>query len=253
MENREPGFYSITPATVRYDSELTPLAKLLFGEISALCTLRGFCWAGNGYFADLYEVTTRTVSRTINQLRERGYIRIEMIESANGNERNLYMTPLAIEGLPGGAWTKMSEGVDKNVSPPLDKNVSHSIKVKNTTKNTYALDIVELYSQRLPGCRPLDPDSTIGRKALKRIIARAADKDWGREISPWIELFDECDNSKYLKSQNWFGLDWLVKVEENIDKVLSGQYRDAATSRTAGLTEDKLSADEAAHYEELEQ
>lgn len=250
MENREPGFYAIIPATVRYDSNLTAAAKLLFGEITALCTQRGYCWASNAYLADLYSISTRAISRMITQLREGGYIRVD-INQSDGNSRRIYLTDTGVSGLPGMLTTKITEGHDKNSASPRDKNVVNNTTVKNTTESIYALDIVELYSQRLPGCRPLDPESTIGRKALGRIITRATDKGWGKEISPWIELFDECDNSKYLKSQNWFGLDWLVKVEENIDKVLSGQYRDATTSRTAGLSEDKLSDDEAAHYDKL--
>ena len=54
-------YYAIIPANVRYDNELPPNAKLLYGEITALCNEKGFCWAGNTYFADLYNKDKSTI------------------------------------------------------------------------------------------------------------------------------------------------------------------------------------------------
>lgn len=70
-------YYAIIPANVRYDERLTPNAKLLYGEITALCNEKGFCWANNEYFSNLYGVSKVSVSKWINSLIEFGYIKSE--------------------------------------------------------------------------------------------------------------------------------------------------------------------------------
>lgn len=67
-------YYSIMPAEIRYDTDLTPNAKLLYGEITALCNEKGYCWATNEYFADLYKVSERTITEWIKLLQNKGYI-----------------------------------------------------------------------------------------------------------------------------------------------------------------------------------
>lgn len=72
--NNAPSYYAVIPANVRYDSRLSPNAKLLYGEITALSNVTGFCYATNKYFADLYGVTNTSISLWVKQLIECGYI-----------------------------------------------------------------------------------------------------------------------------------------------------------------------------------
>lgn len=74
MEENKIGYYAIIPASIRYDMELIPNAKLLYAEITALCTKEGYCWATNEYFANLYNVNEKTITRWLNDLKENGYI-----------------------------------------------------------------------------------------------------------------------------------------------------------------------------------
>jgi hypothetical protein len=72
------GYYAIIPANVRYDESLTPNAKLLYGEITALCNEKGYCWATNNYFAELYKVSKVSISKWIGNLKDSGYITVDM-------------------------------------------------------------------------------------------------------------------------------------------------------------------------------
>lgn len=73
----KPSYYSIMPANVRYDKELSDKAKLLYGEISCLTNSTGVCVASNDYFSKLYEVHPNTITRNISLLKQKEYIDIE--------------------------------------------------------------------------------------------------------------------------------------------------------------------------------
>lgn len=79
MNEEKPSYYSIIPASVRYDNRLTPNAKLLYAEITALCNMNGECNATNAYFAKLYCVSVVSVSKWISQLIQYGYIQSKII------------------------------------------------------------------------------------------------------------------------------------------------------------------------------
>lgn len=64
------------PAQVRYATDIPSGAKLLYGEISSLTDARGYCFASNKYFAELYGVGIRTVQRYLDALKNAGLIRI---------------------------------------------------------------------------------------------------------------------------------------------------------------------------------
>lgn len=80
---QKPSYYSIMPASVRYDSRLKPNEKLLFGEITALTNYSGKCFAKNRYFAELYNVKNNTVSGWVQSLKRLGYISIEYTYKEN--------------------------------------------------------------------------------------------------------------------------------------------------------------------------
>lgn len=88
----QPSYYAIVPANVRYCKKLEPNAKLLYGEITALCNSKGYCWASNQYFADLYDVDIRTIKRWIVSLASHNFIFIHTIKKGFQNLRKIYLS-----------------------------------------------------------------------------------------------------------------------------------------------------------------
>lgn len=86
LEENKKSYYAVIPASVRYDNRICPNAKLLYGEITALCNEKGYCWALNQYFAELYDVTKVSISRWISSLENAGYIKIELIYDKDSKE-----------------------------------------------------------------------------------------------------------------------------------------------------------------------
>lgn len=74
-----PNYYAVIPANVRYAKELCPNAKLLYGEITALSNSLGYCYAGNRYFAELYNISRlQTISDWVKSLERAGFITVEI-------------------------------------------------------------------------------------------------------------------------------------------------------------------------------
>ena len=113
------GYYAIIPANVRYDKSLTPNAKLLYGEITALCNEKGYCWAGNDYFAGLYGVSKTSISKWVSALRDCGYINIQL-EYAEGTKQILHRY-----------ITLVKDPIEDKLSSPVE----HKFIVNNTTSN----------------------------------------------------------------------------------------------------------------------
>ena len=81
----KPNYYSILPAEVRYNNNLTANEKLLYSEITALTGKTGECWASNEYFATLYNVTIRSIQRMISDLKKEQLIDIQLIKNQETN------------------------------------------------------------------------------------------------------------------------------------------------------------------------
>lgn len=136
--NEMPNFYAVIPADVRYDEDLSSTAKLLYAEISALANSKGYCFATNAYFAQLYKVDVRTIRRIIALLADKKYI---CVENNNSKKRRIFLSKTR---------TKMSANEDENVPVNEDKNIPHNnTSINNKNNNTYTPDF-EKWFERYP-------------------------------------------------------------------------------------------------------
>ena len=146
--SEKPAYYAIITADVRYDNRLKANEKLLYAEITALANKSGICFAKNSYFAELYGVQDRIVSRWISSLVKYGYINNELIYKPGTKEiKSRYLTirkdftnpqiddtpPVQIDDTP-----PVQIDVD-NKSSVIDNNTSINKKEKDKKEKTICL------------------------------------------------------------------------------------------------------------------
>ena len=185
INRKEVSYFAIIPARVRYDNDLSANAKLLYGEITALSNAKGYCWANNQYFANLYNTTVRTIQRWIKQLVDKEYIISEIIEDEITNEvieRRLYMNDICIKS--------NIHPHDKNVITPYDKNVIYN----NTSINNIS-KYVSMYEKTLN----LTITNTLKNFIIKNEIENKMDLDLFEEL-----ILEMINNSRVKRYDSYF-------------------------------------------------
>lgn len=144
MEEQQRSYYAIIPANVRYDKDLAPNAKLLYGEITALCNEKGYCWASNQYFAELYGVSVLSVKRWVNLLVTKGYVYRKLTYKPNSKEVDKRI--LSID-----SGIKIdTTSVQKCYDPSIKNDTSSSIKndTDNNTSINNTFNNTDIYKEK---------------------------------------------------------------------------------------------------------
>ncbi|WP_323669133.1 helix-turn-helix domain-containing protein [Aliarcobacter butzleri] len=208
--SENPNYYAILTAEVRYDKRLSPNAKLLYAEITALCGKDGKCWAKNSYFAELYEVSKKSISRWVNELVENGYIKSKIIYKKDTKEiENRYLT--LSNGTDKNVNTygqKHTEGMDKNVDTPMDKKV-----IDNNTR-------LEYYKEN--NKEESNSNYTNANFEEEKNIPHSFSKD--EELNPKlvIEAYREKISNKYGDIQEQGSFTQISLRKNDISKMLIG-------------------------------
>lgn len=255
-------YYAVIPASVRYDEKLPMGARMLYGELTALANEKGYCWATNSYFAELYNVTTTTISNWIAKLEKQGHIHREIIYKEGSKEikeRRIYITP--IKNNFNTPTKNFEEGIKENFNTPIKKIFKENNTISNNTfnitediestsskdeKNSPKEDVpyketVQAYSDICKSFKKDVPYKEIVQayndicKSLPsvRVISDKRKKKMGviyREVGDLniiIEAFKKAESSDFLSGRNgkWGGcnFDWLINYN-NFIKVIEGTY-----------------------------
>ena len=238
MDQAKPSYWAVLPAAVRYDPELPPMARLIYAEISALTESRGYCYASNDYFLQLYGMAERTLQRHLKALEDRGYIRIQ--DGSGGRaRRKIYagVNPLAAypDKNDGVTPTKMTGPPVKNVTQNKKENRKEEQPPKAPQGAAWEPEMFERFWKAYPCKRDkasarrewdrLEPDRKLMKTMSAALARQKASEQWQREIGiPYA-----C---RWLRNRRW---------EDEIDSTpLSGAARQLSPEGRAKGAEEAI-------------
>lgn len=198
-----PNYYAVIPANVRY-AKINANAKLLYGEITALCSKEWYCWANNNYFAKLYDVHKNTIITWLGELRDNWFIDIKINEK--NNERKIYLSLKTVYPHP------------ENITPPHPENRVHNNTSNNNTNIIYLEKFVEDWNwinnkwiKTFPSVKKITP---LLIKTWRSKINEYSEREIRDAVNNYVDEINSRDKTKsyaqhrfslleFLKQSNW--------------------------------------------------
>lgn len=218
----QKNFYAIIPAFVRYDKDLQPNAKLLYGEITALSNEKGFCWAENEYFANLYNVSKTSISKWISSLIKKQYITSEIVYKQGTKE--IEHRYLRIVG--GGIEEKLNTPIEEKLK---DNNTSNNNTLKEINKESFSEEDLALWFSKVYEIYPRKVSKVKAKEMFERKL-RGLDKETAykkaiaiyRMLERQVEVWEsEKRETSYLP----YPASWLNDNVENSPHFKKGRKR----------------------------
>lgn len=222
----KPIYYSILPSQVRYDKNLSANEKILYSEIVVLAQKKGYCFAQNRFFEEVFAVSKSSVIRWIKNLEKLGYIRCELtyIEDTKWiTGRKIYPKKfeerVVAQASPGISKNE-TRGVKKSETSPSFKNDTYNnTRYINTSMNKIRRILSSFNS--LGGRVELLDESSENLRKIDKLL-----EEYGEESL--VRAIEEIRKSKFLRgevSDFVINLDYLMKPA-NMEKITAGKYRD---------------------------
>ena len=192
----KPNYYSYIPAHVRY-ADITPNAKLLYAEITALLQMNGVCFASNNYFSKLYGKNKITISRWISELKRNGFIKVSFTYKEGSNEIANRYIQICYEGISKNDKEVLTKML-KNNNTINNNNITYSNKKERFKKPT--LDDVKNYC--ILRQNNIDAEAFIDFYESKNWqIGKNKMKDWKACVRTWERRETKKPTMSKLHSQ----------------------------------------------------
>ena len=171
----KPNYYAVIPSEVRYSKKLTPNAKLLYAEITALCNMNGKCTASTQYFCRVYEVSRGSIQNWLKMLDDNGYIERTVIFKQGSREIMARYIKLTDKG----SLKNYTDNTNINIT---NNNLTDSNKKAFFKKPTF--DEVNNYC--LERNNNIDAEAFIDFYESKNfMIGKNKMKDWKAAVRTW--------------------------------------------------------------------
>ena len=172
----KPNYYAILTSEVRYNENLTPNAKLLYAEITALINMNGECFASNKYFADLYGKSKTTISKWVSELVKEGYVEVKLTYKEGTKQIDKRYIQI-----------KKGASLKKQVNPLLENaKDNNTIVNNNTTYSNKKPSIEEIKQYCLERNNGIDAEQFIDFYESKNwYVGKNKMKNWQAAIRTW--------------------------------------------------------------------
>ena len=117
----------ILPTSILGDNNITPLERLLLISILFLCKQKGYCWATNDYFVELFNVRKQTIPKSISSLSKNNYVELKFDNSEKNNSKQIIKISEAL--------TKIILGIKENMNTSINENHNQYNRYNNKRKN----------------------------------------------------------------------------------------------------------------------
>ena len=135
------------PSEILINNKLSDKEKIILSMFMYLSKDKGYCFATNNYFSDILNITVVSISRIINSLKKKNYIKTNMNYKSNSKEiENRQIMPL--KGVMNRYYQNCEYTINKNDKKdyqnckiPInsnDKDIKKNIKNKKYMSREYS-------------------------------------------------------------------------------------------------------------------
>lgn len=188
-----------------HDKNTTMQEKLLLIEINQLSMLDKGCIASNNHFAETFKVKKESISRSLSSLEQKGYITTEIKAGSRNHDRTITINKMLLQD-------------EKAITNCLES------KENKTSSSSNQLDYDDFFNlwNEFADKHKKSKLASLTNTRKKQLTARL--KDYKNFLEMFKYSLIKAEKSNFLLTSKFFKLDWLIKNDNNIVKVIEGAY-----------------------------